>query len=119
MLRVLAQRLSARSLTLIVFETVLIVASVAVAAYLRLGDLAWDEAVYKNGIAKALLIAAVTQLCLYYTDLYDLRLLADRRELATRLTQAFRRRPSFSQACISGSPRWSSGAACFSLQRSS
>ena len=88
MLRVLAQRLSARSLTLIVFETTLIVSAVAVGAYLRLGDLAWDVALYENGIAKALLIAGVTQLCLYYTDLYDLRLLTDRRELWTRIIQA-------------------------------
>jgi sugar transferase (PEP-CTERM system associated) len=88
MLRVLAQRLSARSLTLIVFETGLIVAAVAVAAYARLGSLAWDVALYENGIAKALLIAGVTQVCLYYTDLYDLRLLTDRREVTTRISQA-------------------------------
>ena len=88
MLRVLAQRLSARSATLIGCETVLIVSAVALAAYARLGALAWDVAVYENGIAKALLIAAVTQVCLYYTDLYDLRLLTDRRELTTRIAQA-------------------------------
>ena len=88
MLRVLAQRLNARSLTLIALETGLIVAAVAIAAYARLGVLAWDVAVYENGIAKALLIAAVTQICLYYTDLYDLRLLSDRRELTTRIAQA-------------------------------
>ena len=88
MLRVLAQRLSARSLTLILCETALIVAAVAVAAYARLGALAWDVAVYENGIAKALLIAGVTQSCLYFTDLYDLRLLTDKREVSTRITQA-------------------------------
>src|SRR4051812_4402963 len=88
MLRVLAQRLSARSLTLIVFETLLILSAVAAAAYIRLGNLAWDVAIYENGIAKALLIAAVTQICLYYSDLYDLRLLTDRREVSTRITQA-------------------------------
>jgi sugar transferase (PEP-CTERM system associated) len=88
MLRVLSQRLSARSLTLIVFETALIVSAVAAAAYLRLGDSAWTVALNENGIWKALLIAAVTQTCLYYTDLYDLRLLTDRRELWTRIMQA-------------------------------
>jgi sugar transferase (PEP-CTERM system associated) len=88
MLRVLAQRLSARSLTLIVFETALIVSAVALAAYARLGVLAWDVAFYENGIAKALLVAGVTQACLYYTDLYDLRLLTDRREVSTRIAQA-------------------------------
>jgi len=88
MLRVLAQRLSARSLTLIVLETALIVSAITVAAYVRLGEFTIDVALYENGIAKALLIAAVTQVCLYYTDLYDLRLLVDRREFVTRLTQA-------------------------------
>src|SRR5690242_2516828 len=88
MLRVLAQRLSARSLTLIVLETALIVSAITIAAYVRLGEFAIDVALYENGIAKALLIAAVTQVCLYYTDLYDLRLLVDRREFVTRLTQA-------------------------------
>src|SRR4051812_3675887 len=88
MLRVLAQRLSARSLTLILFEAALIVTAVAVAAYIRLGSIAVDVALYENGITKALLIAAVTQVCLYYTDLYDLRLLTERRELTTRIVQA-------------------------------
>jgi sugar transferase (PEP-CTERM system associated) len=88
MLRVLAQRLSARSLTLIIFEAMLIMSAVAIAAYVRLGDLAMDVVRYENGIAKALLIAAVTQTCLYYSDMYDLRLLSDRRELSTRTAQA-------------------------------
>jgi sugar transferase (PEP-CTERM system associated) len=88
MLRVLAQRLSARSLTLIVCETALIVTAVAAAAFARLGVQAWDVALNENGIGKALLIAAVTQGCLYYADLYDLRLLTDKRELWTRIIQA-------------------------------
>jgi sugar transferase (PEP-CTERM system associated) len=85
---VLIQRLSLRSVTLIVFETMLIVSAVALAAYARLGELAWDVAVYENGVLKALLIAAVTQGCLYYAELYDLRLLSDRRELFIRIAQA-------------------------------
>jgi sugar transferase (PEP-CTERM system associated) len=88
MLRVLRQRVSPRALTLIAFETVLIVSAIALGAYARLGALAWDIALYENGIAKALLIALVTQTCLYYADMYDLRLLGDRRELFTRLLQA-------------------------------
>src|SRR5262245_58041547 len=88
MMRVLMQRLSARSLTLIVLETALIIAAVAIAAYVRLGEFAWEIARNENGIGKALLIALVTPTCLYYTDMYDLRLLSDRRELFTRLLQA-------------------------------
>ena len=82
------QRLSVRSATLIVFETALIVSAVALAAYVRLGELAWDVALYENGVLKTLLIAAVTQGCLYYAELYDLRLLSDRRELFIRIAQA-------------------------------
>ena len=88
MLRVFSQRLSVRSLILILFESALIVTAVAVAAYVRLDDVMWRVELEDYGIAKALLVAVVTQLCLYYCDLYDLRLLTDRRELVTRLSQA-------------------------------
>ena len=87
-MRVLNHRITGRSLVLISSETALIVSAIAIGAYVRLGEFAWDIALYENGIAKALLIAAVTQTCLYYTDLYDLRRLGDRRELFTRLLQA-------------------------------
>jgi sugar transferase (PEP-CTERM system associated) len=81
-------RLTIRSLTLVVFETVLIVAAVAVAAYVRLGDWAWVILVNENGAVKALLAAGVVQTCLYYADLYDLRLASDRPELFVRIVQA-------------------------------
>ena len=81
-------RLTIRSLTLVVFETVLIVAAVAAAAYIRLGDFAWVILVQENGAAKTLLAAGVAQACLYYADLYDLRIAADRPELFVRIVQA-------------------------------
>ena len=81
-------RLTIRSLTLVVFETVLIVAAVAVAAYIRLDDYAWVILVEENGAAKTLLAAGVAQACLYYADLYDLRIAADRPELFVRIVQA-------------------------------
>src|SRR5262245_882476 len=87
-MRLLNHRMTGRSLVLISSETALIVSAITIAAYLRLGEFAWDIALHENGIAKALLIAAVTQTCLYYADLYDLRMLGDRRELFTRLLQA-------------------------------
>jgi sugar transferase (PEP-CTERM system associated) len=80
--------LEPRRVLLFVLETLLIVSAVAVAAYLRLGHDAWKIAVSENGIYKALLLAVLTQACLYYADLYDLRLVADRRELFVRLLQA-------------------------------
>jgi len=81
-------RLAPRRIVLIAFETTLIISAVAIAAYGRLGPQAWDIAVNENGIMKALFLAAVTQACLYYADLYDLRVVADRRELFIRILQA-------------------------------
>jgi sugar transferase (PEP-CTERM system associated) len=84
MARVFSQRVPWRLLGLIGSETVLIVAAVSAATYMRMFpvDLAWAEA------RKALLVAGVCQLCLYYADLYDFRILSDRRELFVRLLQA-------------------------------
>src|SRR4029079_2349019 len=81
-------RVPLRSFTLIVCETVLILAAVAMAAYLRLGEWTWYIVMHENGVEKTLIAAGVTQVCLYYADLYDLRRFADRRELFIRLVQA-------------------------------
>ncbi len=40
------------------------------------------------GLGKTLLIAGVCQICLYYAELYDLRIVSDRRELFVRIVQA-------------------------------
>ncbi len=77
-----------RSLALIAFETVLIVGAVCAGAALRLGDGAWDLLFTHGDIGKALLIALVSQLCLYYADLYELRVVRDRRELFIGVVQA-------------------------------
>jgi sugar transferase (PEP-CTERM system associated) len=88
MARVLFKRLSWRSIVLILFETVLILAAVAVAAFVRLGDEAWDLLQEGDAPFKGLLIAFVCQACLYYAELYDLRIVKDRRELFVRILQA-------------------------------
>ena len=54
------------------------------AAILRLPD----ENLTLGNLPNALLVAVVCQLCLYYADLYDFRILSDRRELFVRLFQA-------------------------------
>ena len=69
-------------------ETGLIVLAVGVAAYLRLGETPWDVIRDEHGLLKTLLLAGVTQICLYYSDLYDLRLVSDRRELFIRILEA-------------------------------
>lgn len=82
-------RLTARFAILVLLETCLIVLAVVVAAYLRLGRLEAVELLgTEHGVFKGLLIALVAQACLYYADLYDFRLVSDRRELFTRLVQA-------------------------------
>ena len=87
-MRHVLSRLRARAITLVACETALIVLAVGAAAYVRFGSSAWRVIALENGIAKALLIAAVTQVCLYYADLYDLRMLAERRELFVRILHA-------------------------------
>jgi sugar transferase (PEP-CTERM system associated) len=87
-MRVVALQVRARTLTLLGCETALIVLAVAAAAYIRLGARAWGLMAFDAGLPKALLIAVVAQGCLYYADLYDLRLLSDRRELFIRILNA-------------------------------
>jgi sugar transferase (PEP-CTERM system associated) len=64
----------------------LIVVAIAVAAFLRLGT--WDVLLTGEGLAQVWLVAVVSQACLYYVNLYDLRRIADRREMFIGLTQA-------------------------------
>ena len=66
----------------------LILAAVAIGAYVRLGEWMWVVVANENGLAKTLLVAGVTQMCLYYADLYNFRRMSDRRELFVRLAQA-------------------------------
>ena len=88
MIRLLMQRFTGRSVALVAFETLLIVSAVAVAAYVRLGEVTWQILRYEGGLEKALLMAGVSQVCLYYAELYDLRIVSDRRELFVRIVQA-------------------------------
>src|SRR5262249_14648622 len=82
------QPVTKRVVGLVALETVWIVMAVIVATYVRLGDGAWAVVGDYTGMLKALLLAGVAQTCLYYSDLYDLRLVADKRELFTRMLQA-------------------------------
>jgi sugar transferase (PEP-CTERM system associated) len=84
----LSRGLSWRAVTLIACECLLIVGANVLASYLRLGEAASGVLFTDNGLLKAVLIAGVCQVCLYYADLYDLRVVADRRELFVRTLQA-------------------------------
>ena len=85
---VLRRRVPGRLVLLIGCESAMIVEAVIFAAWLRLGDEAWDLVATEHGLWKAALVAAVCQVCLYYADLYDLRVAADRRELFVRTLQS-------------------------------
>src|SRR5215471_898531 len=85
---VLRQRLSVRSASLVTLEALLLVSAVLAASYARLGDETADIMLGENGVAKALLVVFIAQVCLYCADLYDLRQVADRRELFIRIIQA-------------------------------
>ena len=79
---------TSRTFALVACESLFILTAVAFAAWARLGVDAWDQLGRGDALLKGVLIAAVCQLCLYYNELYDLRLLSDRRELFVRILQA-------------------------------
>jgi sugar transferase (PEP-CTERM system associated) len=88
-MRFLLHRVRLRSIALAACETVFIMAAVAIAAVVRLGpENAFELFLEEGGIVKTLLVVAIAQISMYYADLYDLRIVADRRELFTRLIQA-------------------------------
>ena len=80
------RQFNVRTAGLLLCETLVIVVAVYVAVFIRLGFAEWD--LLQLELPKALLIAGVTQLCLYFADLYDLRVISDRRELFLQATQA-------------------------------
>ncbi len=88
-MRFLLHRVRLRGITLAACETALILGSVAAAAVVRLGVSDGLSLLgYEGGLLKALLVVAVVQISMHYADLYDVRIIADRRELFTRLIQA-------------------------------
>jgi hypothetical protein len=85
---VLTRVLTVRSVTLVAFETMLIVVSIAAAAMVRFGERAPAFVFDADNLLKFVIVAVVLQGCLYYADLYDVRTLGDRRETFVRLVQA-------------------------------
>jgi sugar transferase (PEP-CTERM system associated) len=70
-------------------ETVMIVFAVTLAAAIRLGpEEGLNVLATAGGLAKAGIVAAICQLCLFFADMYDLRVVADRRELFVRLLRS-------------------------------
>jgi sugar transferase (PEP-CTERM system associated) len=88
MTRVLGRRVTGSIAATLLFESTLIVGAVALGAWIRLGQDAWLVLTVEHGLEKALVIAVACQLCLYYADLYNPRMISDRRELFVRSVQA-------------------------------
>jgi sugar transferase (PEP-CTERM system associated) len=86
-LRIFKKDLPLRNLFFVVGEGALIYAAILIAAFLRLGG---THASFLSGeiFAKALLIMVVCQTCLYYNELYNLRVTDTPLELGLRLTKA-------------------------------
>lgn len=82
----MTRNINLRSAGLIVFETIIILAAVYTAAFIRFGDREVERLL--EDLPKALVIASITQVCLYLADLYDFRVISDRRELFIQSVQA-------------------------------
>jgi sugar transferase (PEP-CTERM system associated) len=84
MIAILRRSVTLRSFVLIVCETAVILSAVLLAVWIRLG---LDDVADPDVLWKALLVAAVTQVSLYFADLYDFRVLSDRREIFINAVQ--------------------------------
>jgi sugar transferase (PEP-CTERM system associated) len=86
-LRIFKKDLPLRNLLFVIGEGALIYAAVLMAAFLRAGSI---HASFLSGevLGKALLIMVVCQACLYYNELYDLRVTDTYLELGLRLVKA-------------------------------
>src|SRR5947208_2774914 len=89
MFRIFSQYLPTRTLFLIVFENLLIGATIRLVAMMRLSNSQYSVFEDQGVLFKVITITLICQLCLYFHDLYDLRIVKDSRELFVRLLQAF------------------------------
>lgn len=91
MLRFFGIYIPVKSLVLVLVDILLVIASVWVAAWVRLGSIAGITA-YLNDDGTLLLrlavMTAVYLVCFYYNDLYDLQIVSRRSELLIRLMQS-------------------------------
>ena len=78
-----------RSFILVSGETALLVAAVVIASVAMAGSYAWELVTDNTAVLRVLLIVVVCQVCLHYADLYDLRTIESRSDLARRVLRAF------------------------------
>ncbi len=77
-----------RPIVLIAGESCVLIGAVIAGMFVRLGNDSWWLLEQENGLPKGLLIVAVCQLTLYYSDLYELHAIAGLRDLTMRLLEA-------------------------------
>ena len=77
-----------RSVILVAGETALLAAAVVISSIVIGGSQAWELLTDNTAFLRVLLIVLVCQVCLHYTDLYDLHTIQTKRDLATRLMRA-------------------------------
>jgi sugar transferase (PEP-CTERM system associated) len=77
-----------RSFILVAGETLLLAAAVVISSIVIGGAHAWELLLDNTAFLRVLLIVLVCQICLHYTDLYDLRTIQTKRDLATRVMRA-------------------------------
>ena len=77
-----------RSLVLVVGETLLLAAAVIISSVVIGGSYALEMLADNTAILRVLLIVLVCQLCLHYSDLYDLRTIRNKGDFFQRLLSA-------------------------------
>ena len=90
MIRFLGIYIPAKSLVLVLTESALILASIWLAVWIRLGEVHGFAADVAAGYALPLRLSIVVGVCLtcfYYSDLYDLQIVSRKAELLIRLMQ--------------------------------
>ena len=91
MFRFLGQYVPIKSVMLAITESLLIIGSIWVAAWVRLGEVNVFNSELNDGYLLFLRFGAVVVVCIvcfYYNDLYDLQVVSRRAELLIRLMQA-------------------------------
>lgn len=74
--------------TFFIVDGILIFSSVIFASYIRLEISIYEAITYHHLLQKAILITIVFQICLYYSNFYDIRSTTSKNELFIRLFQA-------------------------------
>lgn len=88
MLRILNRYYPARNIAFFFIEGLVIFLSVVASAYILFGGDITLTTGYNLLLAKTLLITIVCQVCLYYNELYDFKVVVNNAELIIRLLQA-------------------------------